>query len=117
MGSASASMIFRRMRSRILSFQEGQYAINLSVLKGQKFHARQRRNQKRAIERCGFAPIEIPVFDQIAVTPERQEHRADLARNGTVFTQRLGNRLFRSRHELRTERVKYAYEHDLVTYV
>jgi hypothetical protein len=65
----------------------------------------------------GFAPIEITVLDQIAMTPERQEHRADLFRDSGVFTQGLGDRLLCSRHELRTARVKYAYEHDLVAYV
>jgi hypothetical protein len=32
-------------------------------------NARQCRNQKRAIERGGYVPIEITVLDQIAVTP------------------------------------------------
>src|ERR1700688_1339737 len=51
------------------------------------------------------------------MTPKRQEHRADLRGNGTVFTHGFGDWLFRSRHQLRTERVKNAYEHDLVAYV
>src|ERR1700733_15390032 len=51
------------------------------------------------------------------MTPKRQEHRADLRGNGSVFTHSFGDRLFRSRHELWTERVKYSYEHDLVAYV
>jgi hypothetical protein len=56
--------------------------------------ARDCGDEKSAIERRVIAPIKITVLDQIAVTPQAQEHRADHARDRTVFPQSIGNRLF-----------------------
>ena len=62
-------------------------------------------------------PIEISMLDQIAVTPQRQEHRADLDRNTAVFAQCFGDRLLGPGDELRTQRVGHTDKHDRIAYV